>query len=83
MPRTVTGALPRQNQGPETVERDGRQQVARAVGDTVGDAEVTSDQVKTKKDTVECPNCHRVWPVSDRHRGTTIPCLCDFLISVA
>lgn len=53
------------------------------IGSTAGPAEVTADQVKAKKDTVECPNCTRVWPVRTNDKGTTIPCLCGFLLEIA
>jgi hypothetical protein len=53
------------------------------IGSTAGDADVTADTVKAKKDTIECPNCHRSWPVRTGDKGSTFPCLCGFLISVA
>lgn len=54
-----------------------------AVGLTAGDAETTSATVKAKKDQITCPNCGRVYDVRASMQGTTIPCLCGFLINVA
>jgi len=57
--------------------------VAQAVGDTAGPAETTFEVVKPKSSTAICPNCERAWPVRAADKGSTLPCLCGFQISVA
>lgn len=52
------------------------------VGTTAGPAETTSDLVEPKKGAVTCPNCKRSWPVRPADTGSTLPCLCGFLIEI-
>lgn len=70
-------------QAPRAGEINRATSTADPIGDTAGPAEVTADQVKAKKGEVTCPNCKRVWPVRVNDAGSTIPCLCGFLIEVA
>lgn len=57
-----------------------------SVGLTAGPAEETSGLVKIRKvgddQVVECPNCNRRWPNAPRYRGSTIPCVCGYLLNV-
>lgn len=70
----------RQPPTPGSVDR--ANSASAAVGETAGEAETTAAVVKTRKNTVACPNCKRIFDVGTGMHGKTIPCLCGFLINV-
>lgn len=51
-------------------------------GANTGGTFVVQEQVTPAANTVTCPRCEAAWDATDRS-GTTIPCTCGFLVSVA